>query len=598
MPDLPRQRVRSNRGILVAIATIVASIVIAGTQTYGQEPLQRSFGESLEVRVVNVEAVVTDRHGNRVPGLTPDDFRLRVDGKPMPIEYFTEVREGRAAKTNIEAKPESGGTFQSVSGVEAGEPVGTLYLLFIDDFFSIASERDHVLERLRTDLGRLTPEDRVAIVSFDGRHLSLLTAPTNSAEQIDQGIREAEKRETGGFLHRMQFQSLISGRDDRNARRDDFRSELSQGQLLTFGNSVSSEPSGEELAYAAYLSDQIRTMISAITSAMRSFSGPGRKVAILLSGGWAFDPMAEASDGGSIASTDSGLARGADLYRPMVDTANLLAYTLYPVDVRGLVGVRPQIATVDRRGPQEQPSTDFQNPDVPGQLGEHQVHSTFLYLAARTGGKAMLNDLRDVALERTVEDTRSYYWLGFTARRSEDGTSHRIELKVLRPGLEVRSRKGYLDMTRDQEVTASVEGLLLFPEGNQGDEIEPLPIRPGSLERAARKTVELALTIGIPVGKVTILPQGRTWVGDLELRIASLDEDGGRSEMPVIPLHLVAKKKPSANGLIRYETRVTLRRVQQELVVAVYDPATGKLLASRLEVDPEDALRSPRKSGR
>ena len=33
------------------------------------------FGEELEVRVVNFEVVVTDRKGNRVSGLKPEDFR-------------------------------------------------------------------------------------------------------------------------------------------------------------------------------------------------------------------------------------------------------------------------------------------------------------------------------------------------------------------------------------------------------------------------------------------------------------------------------------------------------------------------------------------
>src|SRR5579864_1876227 len=41
------------------------------------------FGETIEVRVVNVEAVVTDKKGNRVPDLKPEDFRLKVDGKPI-----------------------------------------------------------------------------------------------------------------------------------------------------------------------------------------------------------------------------------------------------------------------------------------------------------------------------------------------------------------------------------------------------------------------------------------------------------------------------------------------------------------------------------
>ncbi|HEX6862889.1 MAG TPA: hypothetical protein VF414_08745, partial [Thermoanaerobaculia bacterium] len=57
---------------------------------------EETFGESIDVRVVNVEAVVTDRRGNRVTGLTAGDFRLLVDGVEVPVDYFTEVAEGVA----------------------------------------------------------------------------------------------------------------------------------------------------------------------------------------------------------------------------------------------------------------------------------------------------------------------------------------------------------------------------------------------------------------------------------------------------------------------------------------------------------------------
>src|SRR5436309_11793694 len=95
-----------------------------------------SFGESIDVRVVNVEAVVTDRQGNRVSGLKPEDFRLRVDGREVPVEYFSEIRDGEAlAATPEAAQPQeaktAGGT--AVQGVAEGR-VATYYLLYVDDF--------------------------------------------------------------------------------------------------------------------------------------------------------------------------------------------------------------------------------------------------------------------------------------------------------------------------------------------------------------------------------------------------------------------------------------------------------------------------------
>jgi hypothetical protein len=49
--------------------------------------------ETIDVRVVNIEAVVTDASGQRVRGLSAGDFRLLVDGQEVPVEYFTEVEE-------------------------------------------------------------------------------------------------------------------------------------------------------------------------------------------------------------------------------------------------------------------------------------------------------------------------------------------------------------------------------------------------------------------------------------------------------------------------------------------------------------------------
>src|SRR5947208_16824631 len=76
-----------------------------------------SFGESIDVRVVNVEAVVTDRQGHRVSGLKPEDFRLRVDGREVPVEYFNDVRDGEALAATPEAsQPQPQGNAANAAG--------------------------------------------------------------------------------------------------------------------------------------------------------------------------------------------------------------------------------------------------------------------------------------------------------------------------------------------------------------------------------------------------------------------------------------------------------------------------------------------------
>ena len=79
--------------------SIAFLLVVAGAAAGSAAEPQRvqELGDSIDVRVVNVEAVITDGKGNRVRGLSAADFRLLVDGREVPVEYFTEIEEGKAA---------------------------------------------------------------------------------------------------------------------------------------------------------------------------------------------------------------------------------------------------------------------------------------------------------------------------------------------------------------------------------------------------------------------------------------------------------------------------------------------------------------------
>jgi hypothetical protein len=130
-------KARIDRAVRVSLAAalFVSSLTPAGAQA------PQSFGETLDVRVVNIEAVVVDKDGNRVSGLNREDFRLRVDGKEVPIEYFTEVRAGDAV-----AQPEGAVATAGMPALEPGNPVGTSYLVFIDDFFAEPVDRNRTLD--------------------------------------------------------------------------------------------------------------------------------------------------------------------------------------------------------------------------------------------------------------------------------------------------------------------------------------------------------------------------------------------------------------------------------------------------------------------
>jgi VWFA-related protein len=553
---------------LLPVLLALAAPLAAQQQPAPEEPAS-IFGETIDVRVVNVEAVVTDREGNRVTGLGPGDFRLRVDGKEVPIEYFTEVRGGQAIAATP-ADTAGSGQHPAIQGLPAlapGSPVGTSYLVFIDDYFALAARRDEVLRELMGDLGRIGPEDRMAIVAFDGKKIDMLSNWSNSERELHRALQQAMGRPSYG-THRM-------------AELHGYESMRRIGTLGTldaraaFNNRLDLD----ELGYIEQVADQLRSLVTATVGTLRGFAAPpGRKVMLLLSGGWPFSPADFIVNNPNRPILEREVPRGEEIYRPIVDTANLLGYTLYTVDVPG----------VDAYGPSA--ADDLQR-ETGLNLREQEVHATLDFVAKETGGKALINGGRSEALQTAESDTRSYYWLGFTPQRERNDKRHGIQVELARPGLKVRSRDNYFDLSRNAEVGMVVESALLF--GNPPGAAS-MPMQVGKPELSGKKEMMVPVTLAIPLSSMTLVPYDDKLVAELELRISALDEKGHRADVPVIPIRLAADPKElekEAGKYVRYDTRLRLRKIGQHLLLALFDPVSGKITTAEADVVPPGAGR-------
>jgi VWFA-related protein len=81
---------------------------------------------------------------------------------------------------------------------------------------------------------------------------------------------------------------------------------------------------------------------------------------------------------------------------------------------------------------------------------------TLRMLAENTDGTAVLNnnDL-DSGLKRVATDLSSYYLLGYYSSNARlDGKYHTLKVRVKRPGIDVRARKGYRSPTEEEVVAA------------------------------------------------------------------------------------------------------------------------------------------------
>ncbi len=515
-----------------------------------KSPSPPAFAESVAVQVINVEAVVTDRQGVRAFGLTPQDFELLVDGQPATIEYFTEVRGGEALREN-------GHSPWSATPIAASQARGTSYLVFVDDFFTISTDRDRVLRALEQQLDLLGRDDRMAIVAWDGERVAMLTSWSGERTTLERALRDATLRPAYG-LHR-------------RAEREIFDTRPVFASLRRF--SLQRDLDITERAYAARLTEQLERATAAAQATLRGFADPpGRKVLMLLSGGWPFSP------GEFIAGPLAGAATfdyraGEEVFGPLAHTANLLGYTLYPVDVPGLQDAGGNDASRDFAGTRRLNDIDF--------FRENEIQYTLRFLAKDTGGQALINGRREHLLEQVAADTRSFYWLGFVPSWSGDDAAHKIELRVTKAGHKVRSREGYVDLSPDRMVSMLSESALLF--GAPASE-RPLGFAIVRAQPAGWGKMAVPVTLSIPATDVALLPGAGGYTADLQVRFAVMDDHGARAPIESLPLAVGRDTLPRSGDTIEYSTTLRMRRADHDVVVTVYDAVTGALWSTPAEI--------------
>jgi VWFA-related protein len=473
------------------------------------------------------------------------------------VSFFTEVREGHAA----EAAPAEAGAPPSAgpAGVSAGEPVGTSYLVFIDDYFSTPVRRNEVLQAVKKDLARLGPGDRMAVVAFDGARLKRLCGWTGSTAELAAVFDQAAAQPAHGVERVTELGSFLRSEDLSDvATRDGDPQDLLSSRITNTGLS------NTQRAYADALMMQVRAAVSGAVSAMRGAGAPtGRKVMLLLSGGWPFSVQSYLQGADTSGLPSHELKDGEDLYRPLTSTANLLGFTIYPVDVPGIESGSSDVTALPG-----------------GDLRKQENQGSLTFIAQETGGRALLNSARGQVLTAAAEDVRSYYWLGFSPTWERNDRRHQIEVAVLKPGLRVRSRNSFLDLSRKAEVSMRLESALLF--GGLPDSV-PMPLRLGKPVKT-KAGLEIPVTLGLPVSALTVIQQNGKFRSHLELRAIAADKDGNRSEVPVIPLDLSSDKAPKPGGFVKYETRLTVKGTATHIVLATYDVASGKIATAEADV--------------
>lgn len=165
------------------------------------------------VRII-VDARVLDDHGNPVHGLTADDFKVSIDGTIARVETATWVG---AHETDLDAASLESMPLSGASGpVGLGRLVVFLFQKDLEPSRIVGLMR--LLVRSRNVLETLTPNDRVAILSFDS-HLKIWTDFTNDRERLDRVLAHGLLFERPPAVQAAYAPSLVERLDPDRGRR-------------------------------------------------------------------------------------------------------------------------------------------------------------------------------------------------------------------------------------------------------------------------------------------------------------------------------------------------------------------------------------------
>ena len=534
---------------------------VAAAQQAVPPPTAR-FPVAADVAYVNV--VVTDRRGRPVSGLSVDDFALYEDGCPVPVTVF------RAAAPHAEAPGRTRAPGPSRPEDALAEAVdAAIFVVYVDNANLNGPERARALRQLQDFLtGELARDRARALVVSGTDDVRLLSPLTSNPEEVSLAMREAAEAPTRGHLTRSEARQAIHT----------VRAMLGAGMVRCQDVGALQAPIR---AYAqARTTDLMRSAAALESLAQALGSLPGRKALLHLSGGLEQRPAIDLfhqlgdicpslieRDFSSLVAPmhDYDLARR---FRALAARASAARVTLYMLDASGIAGLPgADLTETDRT---HTPSVKT------SRIREQNLRAGSSILAHETGGSTVFNanELRD-PLRRIADEMGRSYALGFTPAHEPEGRAHGLKVEVRRRGLTVRHAPSYHHAPRGEARASRLMAALLvgLEEDTLGASVSLDPAAPAS---SSDPSPAVGVQIGIPRG----LAQARVTI------VVWRPRNGERS--PGVDMREETIDVPAADGASatdeRHEfvVRVPLDGFQDELAVAVEDPASGRATYRRL----------------
>ena len=380
------------------------------------------------INFVRVDVIVTDKPGNPIADLKESDFEVSEDGKPQKVESFKLVKLDGGIQQSISEPPRQIRTDYDEESEAARDDV-RLFGVFLDDYHvrrgTSMAAANPLYRFIRTQIG---PTDMVGIMY--PLETTAAIRFTRNHEAVAKALQQFRGRKYD-YTPRNQYEEQYAHYPTETVER--IRNEVSLSAIKSFITHMGSLKEGRKSliliteGYTYLVPPQMRNA----DATMPGLGNPN-----------ALNPLAGLNDPNEDrAAWMAGMDINNDL-REVWDVANKNNVSIYAVDPRGLPGFEFDI----NEGVNIQTDQQFLNSTM----------DTLRSLAENTDGRAIVNrnDI-DVAMKQIVRDSSAYYLIGYNSSQApSDGKFHEIKVRVKRPGVQVRARKGYWALNAEQTAKA------------------------------------------------------------------------------------------------------------------------------------------------
>ncbi|MDQ3283435.1 MAG: VWA domain-containing protein [Acidobacteriota bacterium] len=453
------------RTALIALAVFLSTAAFA----------QQTARETIEVRITNVDVVVTDRAGNPAVGLTADDFELLEAGKPQKITNFYEVRDLPATMTTA-AQSTPATTAAPAAVPAAAPPIRRRLILFVDNTSVDPHARSGMLASVERSLNNFLREgDEAMLVFFDGVSANVLAPLTSDRAALVAKLSEASKRSGTGLILDAQKNTILENAQNLLNSADKYEGDTekrdngpvagtpeqsdSSGRTAAKMTMTMSQAYSMSMSAAQSFSEQVwraqRSLLAALGSTIDGVApAEGKKLLLFIGGELSENPGADIYERVNaiyaphlrmvrpIAARDNSRSLSGEL-TALARRANAAGVTMYMVDASDRRLRDASSGRIDRSDPEPMSSNDTA-------MAMRQV-ATMTGGLWVPGGKTI-----QAALDTIAKDVSAYYSLGYASQAQGKAP---IEVRVKRPGLRVRMRQSYTEGAQAQRAAATTPAL-------------------------------------------------------------------------------------------------------------------------------------------